>query len=153
MTEPEPDYVMHRAYDDDVWDVFHAAHGQWLGDVIREGDVWIPVTRDLFRYNGCPTRQDAAAALVLGVNAPPAVTFWPGKCVECDRRRPVARCQRFGGGSYRRGGRWFYSSICARCVHELAARHAQDPRTHGNLGGRHWSRAGILRLAELRNPA
>lgn len=48
------------------------------------------------------------------VPAPPRA--WPGKCRSCNRRRDVFRAQRKGGGDYRRGHRWYHSSICAECV-------------------------------------
>lgn len=48
-----------------------------------------------------------------------APTAHPGTCAHCKRRREVYSCQRFGGGSYRRGGRYYRSSICGDCAVSL----------------------------------
>jgi hypothetical protein len=39
-----------------------------------------------------------------------------GQCRHCGRRREVASISRSGGGTYRRGGRSYSSSICIECA-------------------------------------
>lgn len=43
----------------------------------------------------------------------------PGRCAHCQRRRDVHRIGRTGGGTYRRGGRHYWSSICLDCAKSL----------------------------------
>lgn len=69
-----------------------------------------------------------------------------GTCRECKRRREVHGVSRHGGGTYRRGGRNYWSSLCADCVLGIAARITYDE--HGRLnGGSPWDKVGIVRLA------
>lgn len=49
------------------------------------------------------------------------LTTSPGRCTHCERRREVYRISRHGGGTYRRGGRSYWSSICGPCAIDLAA--------------------------------
>lgn len=41
------------------------------------------------------------------------------ECRRCRRRREVARTKSWGGGSYKRPGRWYTSALCADCCIEL----------------------------------
>lgn len=41
------------------------------------------------------------------------------ECRHCDRIRPTRTAQRFGGGNYRRPGRWYNSAICQECAGRL----------------------------------
>lgn len=43
----------------------------------------------------------------------------PGTCRYCGLRRDVFKLNRRGGGSWRRGGRSYRSSICGGCAVEL----------------------------------
>lgn len=43
----------------------------------------------------------------------------PGQCRYCLRHRQVFRISRSGGGTYRRGGRSYWSSICGDCATTL----------------------------------
>lgn len=47
------------------------------------------------------------------------LTPLPGRCAHCQRRRDVYRIGRSGGGTYRRGGRQYWSSICLDCAKSL----------------------------------
>lgn len=45
-----------------------------------------------------------------------------GTCTYCKRRRDVAvlhPISRYGGGNYRRAGRWYRGSICGECAQSL----------------------------------
>lgn len=53
----------------------------------------------------------------------------PGTCRNCKRRRPVYPAQRFGGGSYKRGGRWYWSSLCGECAEALIQHAGAHQRT------------------------
>lgn len=71
------------------------------------------------------------------------------KCRECELSVPEEElhyASRFGGGNYRRPGRYYDSSICSECVLGLAAR-AFNSQGHSNVGGMHWSRHSIQRAA------
>ncbi len=41
------------------------------------------------------------------------------RCAHCGRKRPTYGIGRFGGGTYRRGGRTYWSSICGECATDL----------------------------------
>lgn len=45
---------------------------------------------------------------------------FPGTCSECHKRREVYRIGRQGGGTYRRGGRHYWTSVCGPCAVTLA---------------------------------
>ena len=51
---------------------------------------------------------------------------YPGQCRACERRRPVCSVSRSGGGTYRRGGRSYSSSICGECAVSMLSR-ANNP--------------------------
>lgn len=61
----------------------------------------------------------------------------PGQCRYCMRRRPVYRITRRGGGTYRRGGRHYWSSICGECAIEL----------HTNGWSDRFSETGLAEIA------
>lgn len=42
-----------------------------------------------------------------------------GRCTRCRRARPVRRVQRYGGGSYKRGGRWYWGGLCRDCCDDV----------------------------------
>lgn len=62
-------------------------------------------------------------------------------CRDCKRKVPFEDTQmtsRYGGGNYRRGGRWFHGQTCARCIEAaLLYLNAKDgqPVTFHNLAG------------------
>ena len=41
------------------------------------------------------------------------------RCSRCGRGRETARVQRFGGGNFRRAGRFYDTSICGECARTL----------------------------------
>lgn len=47
------------------------------------------------------------------------------------RRRLVHRIQRHGGGTYRRGGRWYWSSLCEECIRNILS-YTNDTQTSAN---------------------
>jgi hypothetical protein len=47
--------------------------------------------------------------------------YTKGKCNECGKHREVRTASHFGGGSYKRPGRWYRSSICEECALRLIA--------------------------------
>lgn len=53
----------------------------------------------------------------------------PGVCRRCMKRRPVYPAQRMGGGSYKRGGRFYRSSLCGDCAETLIGYVAPHQRT------------------------
>lgn len=65
-------------------------------------------------------------------------------CRGCRRRRRTYPMSRFGGGSYKRGGRWNPSSICAECAVE-AMRYAP---LHAGASSSNWSVFSLERLVE-----
>lgn len=59
-----------------------------------------------------------------------------GRCRWCLQRREVYAIRRRGGGTYRRGGRSYWSSICGECAVALAASLGTHPgATVGGFGG------------------
>lgn len=61
-----------------------------------------------------------------------------GTCRECMKRREVYSITRRGGGTYRRGGRSYSSSICGECAIYL----------HDNGWDSRFSKLGLARIAE-----
>jgi len=61
-----------------------------------------------------------------------------GQCRECYRRRETRHATRFGGGTYRRGGRTYHSSICAECAEQRLS-HV----TPGHTSTGRWSIQGL----------
>lgn len=45
-----------------------------------------------------------------------------GTCRYCLRQRPVYPIRRHGGGTYRRGSRWYPSQLCGECAVEMGQR-------------------------------
>lgn len=83
----------------------------------------------------------------------PAPRAWPGRCRRCNRKRDVYPVQRHGGGTYRRPGRFYSSSICAECVVELGPYLPAIGSGHHNVGSLHWDASEIRRILEsLRLP-
>lgn len=76
---------------------------------------------------------------------PQRVHTHAGRCCDCGRHRQVARIKRFGGGTYRRGGRWYDTSVCRDCIDQLVpyAEHA----THAGATTSRFSARDVLRLA------
>ena len=62
-----------------------------------------------------------------------------GKCRNCLRRRETFTASRFGGGNYRRPGRFYSSQLCLECAEGLLAR--IQP---GHLTVSRWSNTSIL---------
>lgn len=58
-------------------------------------------------------------AVVPWVLSPAARRARRGQCRSCLRTRDVHTASRSGGGTYRRGGRSYRSSICAACALQL----------------------------------
>lgn len=54
----------------------------------------------------------------------------------------IHNARHFGGGSYRRPGRMYSSSICSACVLDLAPHAFNNPWTD-QIGGLHWGESGI----------
>ena len=71
------------------------------------------------------------------------------KCAEGPHMVPeddIHYARHFGGGSYKRPGRMYDSSICTEHVLDLAPRAFNNPS--GNyVGGLHWSEHGIQQAA------
>jgi len=76
-------------------------------------------------------------------------TEWEARCRSCGRRvHPLAACDvsRFGGGSYRRPGRWYRGQTCARCI-EGAVVHigvADGRFDYINHGGYHFNARDLV---------
>ena len=47
------------------------------------------------------------------------MTGYQGRCSYCGKRGEVFRIQRYGGGNWRRAGRWYSTSIHAECAASL----------------------------------
>jgi len=76
------------------------------------------------------------------------------QCRDCMRRRPVEETgsvSRSGGGTYRRGGRSYHSTMCVECARGYVRRYPNDfdpsVRT-GRLTVNRWGPHGIARLVE-----
>lgn len=67
-----------------------------------------------------------------------------GQCRSCMRRREVHRAQRKGGGTYRRGGRFYWSSICEPCARSLL-----DGVGEGQSSVSRWSVRGLRYVVEV----
>ena len=67
-----------------------------------------------------------------------------GKCGQCGMRREVKDVSRHGGGTYRRAGRMYDSSICQECAHSLLPRVGRGQTTHDR-----WSISGLRRAWPL----
>ena len=61
---------------------------------------------------------------------------YAGKCRACNRKRPVFSASRKGGGSYKRGNRWYRSAICGECVVNLGP---LPERGSGHMSLAQWS--------------
>lgn len=55
------------------------------------------------------------------------------KCRRCNRVRETATASRYGGGNYRRAGRWYRSQICLECASRLL-----ETATHGHTMNERW---------------
>jgi hypothetical protein len=56
---------------------------------------------------------------------------YAGQCRHCMTRGPVVGIARSGGGTYRRGGRSYSSSICGDCAVELLTNARPSGSVHG----------------------
>ena len=52
-----------------------------------------------------------------------------GKCANCGHRKDTTHVQRFGGGTYRRAGRWYNTQVCEECAERLLAQATAGHRT------------------------
>lgn len=68
-----------------------------------------------------------------------------GRCGNCGLRREVYGISRFGGGTYRRAGRYYRGSICAECVEELLG---YVPADSGQTQVSRYPVSALRRLAE-----
>lgn len=78
------------------------------------------------------------------MSEPKRVLAYPGQCRNCMKKRPVVSIQRYGGGTYRRPGRWYRTSICRECVEQQAPYAAQVTHAGGTT-----SRYGAREILEL----
>ncbi|BDZ52321.1 hypothetical protein GCM10025867_45620 (plasmid) [Frondihabitans sucicola] len=53
-----------------------------------------------------------------------------GKCNRCELRKDVLLASHFGGGSFRRPGRFYRSSICEDCAIELKSMTTEGDGRH-----------------------
>ncbi len=52
----------------------------------------------------------------------------PGRCNQCERfSKQLLYANRYGGGNYRRSGRYYRSSICKPCAERLVANAVGQP--------------------------
>lgn len=67
-----------------------------------------------------------------------------GVCRSCEKRADVYPTQRTGGGTYRRGGRWYRSSICGDCVLRLLP----NAQVHAGATTSRFSVLSLVKIAE-----
>lgn len=68
------------------------------------------------------------------------------KCAECQKLRYVAKAHRFGGGTGRRAGRYYWGSICAECATRiLRTQQGESSQTVTLSRWTAWSLRGALR--------
>lgn len=73
------------------------------------------------------------------------------RCRHCNRVRTVTTCQHFGGGNWRRPGRWYSSSICEECIDTLLPYEQEGHHQISNwsLSGLKRAKAVLVRWREL----
>ena len=71
-----------------------------------------------------------------------------GTCRNCGKRREVRSARRFGGGNYRRPGRYYSSSICQECAHDLLTNY---PPNRGQSTISRWDVLSLRRAWPLTN--
>lgn len=72
------------------------------------------------------------------------------KCRQCEQRvdpSEVQHLSRFGGGTYRRPGRFYRAPLCNNCILDMAPG-ASNARGHSNMGSLHWDALSVMFAAQ-----